>query len=568
MPTIVCPGCQTKLKVDEKVGNKLRCPQCQTRIRMDEKGEVSFVSETVRRPAPPPRKSAGASAGWVVYGLGAALVSVLLVVVWQATSRTTPKKSEPPGGALVAEQDPDVVPLSHGEKEPSPADDVAAEARKQLQSLAHSKVKRDSSQTNSSDAASPSSPAKGPAVAKTEGPTEKSPKTSPQSAVPTEEDAAAQQDQPKTAADAHPTINLELADAITGKLDEDVARIVGQWQQASTAFLADKAKTTDSEKLKSLAANDPAKTFGSQLLELGEKAPKSPAAFQAFVAALYVLRDSNFDLTGDLVGRAAKHLTDHATDQEMGRVALLAAPLCHPSVHRLLQSILDKTEQRDDRGRACFALIKNLKLQREQVSEASALKRIDKQVTTLVRRIEKEEFGDVTIENQPIAAALKALAESVVQTLALGSVAPEIVGKDLEGKRLKLSDYRGKVVMLEFWAGWCPHCRKLIPDERALVTKLKDRPFVLLGVNVDKKSDAALIQRKKVTNWRSWQDGPSGPIGIKYQIKGYPTIFLLDRQGKIRYAGSASNWPFYDAVIKNLLAETDDGKDSKSASRE
>jgi hypothetical protein len=91
---------------------------------------------------------------------------------------------------------------------------------------------------------------------------------------------------------------------------------------------------------------------------------------------------------------------------------------------------------------------------------------------------------------------------------------------------------------------------------------------VLLGVNVDKKSDAALIQRKKVTNWRSWQDGPSGPIGIKYQIKGYPTIFLLDRQGKIRYAGSASNWPFYDAVIKNLLAETEDGKDSKSASRE
>jgi thiol-disulfide isomerase/thioredoxin len=567
MPTIVCPGCQAKLKVDEKAGNKLRCPQCQTRIRVDETGEVSFVSETVRAPAPKPRKSKSASAGWVVYGLGAALVSVLLVVVWQATSRTTPNKSEPPGGALLAEQDADAAPVSHGEKEATPADDVAAEARKQLHSLAHSKVKRDSS-SSTVPSISPSSSAKGPALAKAEELTEKSPKISPKAAVPAKEDAETQQDQPKTAADAQPTINLELADAITGKLDEGVAKTVGQWQQASTAFAAEKVKTTDSAKLKSLAANDPAKTFGSQLLELGEKDPKSPAAFQAFVAALYVLRDSNLDLTGDLVGRAAKHLTDRATDQEMGRVALLAAPLCHPSVHRLLQSILDKTEQRDDRGRACFALIKNLKLQREQVSEAAALKRIDKQTATLVRRIEKEEFGDVTIDNQPIAAALKALAETVVQQLTVGSVAPDIVGKDLDGKRLKLSDYRGKVVMLEFWAGWCPYCRKLIPDERALVSRLKDRPFALLGVNVDKKTDAALIQRKKVTTWRSWQDGPNGPIGIKYQIRGYPTFFLLDRKGKIRYVGSSSQWQFYDSVIKDLLAETEDGKDSKSASSE
>ncbi len=137
MPTIVCPGCQAKLKFDETAGKKLRCPQCQTRIRVDETGEVSFVSETIRRAEPKPRKPESASAGWIVYGIGAALVSVLLVVVWQATSRTAPKKSGPPGGGLIAEQDADVVPVSPAEKETSPADDLAAEARKQLQSLAH-----------------------------------------------------------------------------------------------------------------------------------------------------------------------------------------------------------------------------------------------------------------------------------------------------------------------------------------------------------------------------------------------------------------------------------------------
>jgi thiol-disulfide isomerase/thioredoxin len=189
----------------------------------------------------------------------------------------------------------------------------------------------------------------------------------------------------------------------------------------------------------------------------------------------------------------------------------------------------------------------------------------------LVRRIGNQEFGDVTVNDLPLADALKALAESLTPQLSPGSVAPEIIGKDLEGNRLKLSDYRGKVVMLQFWAGWCPHCRKLIPYQREFVTKMKKRPFVLLGVNADKRAEAAAIQRKNITNWRSWQDGPNGPIGAKFQIKGYPTTFILDRKGTIRYAGSAVNWEFYDQFLKNLLAE-EDGKgnakeDSTSASR-
>lgn len=460
MPTIVCPGCQTKLKFDEKTGNKLRCPQCQTRIRVDEKGEASFVSQEVRRPATIERKPSGPSIGWVVYGLGAAVLTGILLIVWQATSHTTPKKTEPTGGgAQVADQDADVVTGSQSPKEPSPADDMAAEARRQLRSLAsRSKPKGDSSESTESSAA-PSSPAKANAVAKTTGTGEKSSAKDPTSAASAKDDTATaktEKDESPAAqtAEAQSTINLELADALTGKLDEGVANIVVQWQQAATQYVTEKVKTTDAAKLKTLAANDPARKFGSQLVELGEKDPKSPTAVQAFTAALYVLRDSNFDQTGDLVGRAAKHLTDHATDPEMGRVALLVAPILHPSVHRLLQTILDKTEQVEDRGRACFALLKNLKVEHEQASEASALKRIDKQAATLVRRFEKQEFGDLTIDNQPLADALKALAATAAQPLELGGVAPEIVGKDLDGKRLKLSDYRGKVVMLDFWGHW------------------------------------------------------------------------------------------------------------------
>jgi thiol-disulfide isomerase/thioredoxin len=139
----------------------------------------------------------------------------------------------------------------------------------------------------------------------------------------------------------------------------------------------------------------------------------------------------------------------------------------------------------------------------------------------------------------------------------VGSMAPEIEGRDLGGARLRLSDYRGKVVMLEFWAGWCPYCRKLFPYERDLVKKMRGRPFALLGVNVDKKADAAAIQRKRVTTWRSFQDGPNGPIGARWGVTGYPHIFILDHKGTIRFSGYRADAGRYTRVIEDLLGADD-----------
>jgi peroxiredoxin len=122
--------------------------------------------------------------------------------------------------------------------------------------------------------------------------------------------------------------------------------------------------------------------------------------------------------------------------------------------------------------------------------------------------------------------------------VAIGKPAPEIEGKDIDGKTFKLSDYRGKVVALVCWASWCPPCMEQIPSERALVKKLEGRPFALLGVNCDYTPAAArkAMAREEI-NWPNWYDGDprEGKIAERYHVvQGIPAVYVLDAQGIIR----------------------------------
>lgn len=118
----------------------------------------------------------------------------------------------------------------------------------------------------------------------------------------------------------------------------------------------------------------------------------------------------------------------------------------------------------------------------------------------------------------------------------VGMTAPDIQGEDLEGVPFKLSDYRGKVAVVSFWASWCPPCRALIPHERHLVEKYKDRPFVMLGVNADQdKKEALEVASSARINWRSWWDGGNGAIQTAFNIRAYPTIYIIDDRGVIRH---------------------------------
>jgi RNA polymerase sigma factor (sigma-70 family) len=143
-----------------------------------------------------------------------------------------------------------------------------------------------------------------------------------------------------------------------------------------------------------------------------------------------------------------------------------------------------------------------------------------------------------------------------MQNLIEGKPAPEIDGVDFDGKPLKLSDYRGKVVVLVFWGTWCGPCMREVPHERELTERLKGKPFTVLGVNCDEDKGAAVkaIKSERIT-WPNWHDGApgEGPITKRYHIRGYPTLFVIDGQGIIRYKQMASEG--LDKAVDGLLED-------------
>ena len=126
----------------------------------------------------------------------------------------------------------------------------------------------------------------------------------------------------------------------------------------------------------------------------------------------------------------------------------------------------------------------------------------------------------------------------LVLELAIGKAAPEIVGTDENGKPLKLSDYRGNVVVLVFWASWCGPCMEQVPHEVALAKRLSGKPFTILGVNLDRTLAAARTMiEKEAIPWPNWCDGDPakpGPIFALYHVQSVPVVYVLDPNGIIR----------------------------------
>jgi len=137
-----------------------------------------------------------------------------------------------------------------------------------------------------------------------------------------------------------------------------------------------------------------------------------------------------------------------------------------------------------------------------------------------------------------LAAVLLACQVSFLSAAAKQALAPEFTLKDLNGTPVTLSQFKGCVIFLDFWASWCPPCRGSIPAVENLYEKYKDKKVVFLGISVE--NDKAAI-REFVSEYGMKYPVlmTNGTVERDYRIQGIPAFFIINEKGEIarRYYG-------------------------------
>jgi peroxiredoxin len=136
--------------------------------------------------------------------------------------------------------------------------------------------------------------------------------------------------------------------------------------------------------------------------------------------------------------------------------------------------------------------------------------------------------------------------------------APNVIGTDPDGNTIRLTDFQGKVVFVNFWATWCIPCRLEMPAMERLYREFKERDFVILAVNVQEGPEAvrAFIRELKLT-FPVVLD-PKGRAAMAYVVRGLPATYLINRnQIIVGRAIGAREWDSKDgrAYIRTLLGE-------------
>ena len=139
-----------------------------------------------------------------------------------------------------------------------------------------------------------------------------------------------------------------------------------------------------------------------------------------------------------------------------------------------------------------------------------------------------------------------------VSAISVGDTVPSFKARTIDGsKSVTLEDYRGKVVLLDFWASWCPPCLKSLPKYNDLRREIGTADFEIVAINVDENTnDAKKFLQKHPVSYPVAKD-PKGILPGVFGVKAMPTSYLIDKNGVVQYVHAA----FKDGDMEKIKAE-------------
>ncbi|WP_395731576.1 peroxiredoxin family protein [Prosthecobacter sp.] len=334
-----------------------------------------------------------------------------------------------------------------------------------------------------------------------------------------------------------------LAQAPSTPLATEIRSIIDEYEnsvRANTQKLI--AAATEEEKNKFRASIPSAGPYATKMLKLVQANLDQPDVVKG--VNWLVTGAANFPEGQEALKMLGTTFADHAGIAEAVKQLEYHGLPAEP----VLRAVIEKNTHRDEKAAALYALgaihFKNFDASSDRDSAAASKTKALECFQQLYA-----DYEDVTIQGFKLSDSVAKMFFEMT-SLQVGCEAPEIEGKDADGVSFKLSDYRGKYVIVIFWGGWCHACHGTLPLMNQAAEQLKDKNAVVIGVNTDIETEAKKALADYKVSFRNVLDNTSsGPNTTLYNLRNFPTLYLIDPKGLIAIKNGS-----LDAMVAQITA--------------